>query len=143
LNTSGTVTALLACAESTTVAVTVVVPLALAGHVTVVVVELGGLKTQSVRAAFHRIEVTEWPSGRIGVTVARVPIPGIAGLFTVRAAPSFVGGPTTPDALKAAALDGVPRPVGPSQPARAVHNALPPQVPLLPTVMSFTLSEYS
>jgi hypothetical protein len=33
---------------------------------------------------------------------------------------------------------GVPRPVGPSKPATPVHRYVPPQLPLLPDVTSFS-----
>ena len=124
LNTSGMVTALVAPRVSVRVAVTVVLPVAVAGQLTEVSAAVGAPNVQSVRAAFHRIEVTASPGGRIGVTEAVVLRPGTTGLATVTVAPSLVGGPTTPLAENAATPSGVPRPVGPSQPAFAVHSAV-------------------
>jgi hypothetical protein len=134
--TSGTVTAFVDPAVSATVAVTVVVPVAFAGQLIEVCASVGPLKTQSVRADLQAIERTASPGGSRAVTEAVVLRPGTTGLPTWTDAPSLVGGPTTPVALKAAAPSGVPRPVGPSQPARELHSAVAPQLPFVPVMTS-------
>src|SRR3954468_4481890 len=110
LKTSGIVTALLAPAVSVSVAVTLVLPVAVAGQLTEVSAAAGALNVQSARADFQLIEVIASPGGRLGVTEAGVLRPGPPGLPTVTVPPSLVGGPTTPPAENPAAPAGVPSP---------------------------------
>jgi len=59
----------------------------------------------------------------------------LPGLFAVTGP-----GPPPPPAVKAAVPFGVPNPVGPSQPAPAVHCTAGEQEPLLPLVTSNRLA---
>ena len=98
---------------------------------------------QSVRAGFQLTEASVSPSGSCGVRLSETGSPAIIGLVTRPVAPNLTGAPATwPVALKAAAVSGEPRPVGPSQPAPAAHHWWVEQLPLLPAVTSNRLVEF-